>query len=76
MLLQDGSNLVETMDEGLNDEQGGTKATPAALAVLDHLLHEQSEVRALLHAICRSRDGGHWQLSFRTCRGRQHCSVL
>ena len=46
--LQDGSSLVDTMDRGLNDTQGGSEATPAALAVLHYLLHEQTEVR--LHA--------------------------
>ena len=43
-MLQDGTSLADAINEGLEDQLGGSKATPAALTVLHHLLHEQMEV--------------------------------
>ena len=44
MQLPDGSNAADTLQRGLDDAQGGTAATPAAVAVLEHLLYHQDQV--------------------------------
>ena len=53
MKLPDGSNAADTLQRGLDDAQGGTAATPAAVAVLEHLLYHQDQVRAVWHFHCQ-----------------------
>ena len=50
MKLPDGSTAAETLQRGLDDAQGGTVATPAAVAVLEHLLYHQDQVRMVWHS--------------------------
>ena len=47
------------LQKGLDDEQGGSVATPAALAVLEYLLYGQDQVQALLTSAALLPFAGH-----------------